>query len=242
VTAPRTHALTVEIVGAPGAGKTTLVNALIARDEELITRLRLRNHHALLILATLAWRFLPAGMREGRQIAQLSWEEVRSMVYVVGWQNILTRDTIGHPRTVVFDHGPVFRLAGLAEFGPDITRSLKGKDWWDSVLQRWTRTLDLIIWLDAPLPVLVDRINLRDRWHRIKNRSPAEAITFLERYRRAYERVVARFAAGGTQVMHFDTSHDNLADVADSIVSTLRDLQPQAYASPIRSARTRGRS
>jgi deoxyadenosine/deoxycytidine kinase len=119
------------------------------------------------------------------------------MAYLKAWHYFLKQRPPSNDDLTVFDQGPIYRLALLREFGPEITKSRSYRRWWNDTLNQWATTLDLAIWLDAPDHVLTSRILSRNSWHRAKNKTQQEILAFLARYRSAYEQVMAKLAAGG---------------------------------------------
>src|SRR4051794_13870597 len=100
----------VELVGPPGAGKTTIFKALRSRDQGIATMPSLRRkpyrgvlaRHLASTLATIA-RHRALGRRWSR-------ESLMNMTYVRGLPPVL-----GEPdwsqEVVVFDQGPIFTLS-----------------------------------------------------------------------------------------------------------------------------------
>ena len=216
----------VEMVGPAGAGKTTLVEALSQRDQSIVAGVRLHKiGYVPFFLANTLVR-LPTYLRRYRHSRWFNREETRCMVYLKAWHNRLSRPVHNHDTVVVLDHGPIFRLVLLREFGPEITKSQVYERWWDSALNQWAATLDMIIWLDAPNPVLANRVNARGRWHLVKGKPELEAYTFLARYRRSYEQVISMVTAcDGPRVLRFDTDRASLDQIVDQVLAAL-DAEP----------------
>ena len=148
------------------------------------------------------------------------------MIYLKGWRYVLGRQASSNDIVTVLDLGPVFRLARLREFGPEITKSQRFEKWWNNVLCQWATLLDLIIWLDAPNAVLLERIHARKRWHAIKDQSEQGAYEFLARYRTCYEEIIAALASyGGSKVLRFDTSRESLQEVAERVLGALAEYE-----------------
>lgn len=210
--------LVVELVGAAGTGKTTILRALGQRGD-IVDGARAGRLQYLPFFAEIALTLLPAYLLRYRHGRWFSWEETRSMVYLKAWRQVVRRRSSQDGAVTILDHGPIFRLALLRGFGPEFVASQVYARWWESALAQWSGALDVVIWLDAPDAVLIERINARDRWHLVKDRPESEACAFLARYRAEYEEIIARLsAAGGPRVLRFDTAREPL----DQIVSHVR--------------------
>jgi len=89
------------------------------------------------------------------------------------------------------------------------------------VLDQWARTLDMIIWLDAPDSVLMERINNRAQRHHVKAKSEQEAFQFLARYRSSYEQVLVKLTANGRpRLLQFDTNQVSIEQITDRLLVT----------------------
>ncbi|MGH8643712.1 MAG: hypothetical protein ACREX4_04315 [Gammaproteobacteria bacterium] len=143
------------------------------------------------------------------------------MSYLHGWQRILRHPTSNDGRVVVFDHGPIFRLVQLREFGPESTKSHRYGRWWSSMLKRWAHTLNIIVWLDTREPVLLERLQTRTKGHhRIKRLSEDESYEFLARYRSAYKGIITKLTGDGCQtLLYFDTSKHSTEQIADKVLA-----------------------
>ena len=96
---------------------------------------------------------------------------------------------------------------------------------WDRVLQQWTETLDLVIWLDAPDDVLIERVQTRGRQHRMKNAAADDAAQFLSRYRACYQEIIATWAAnGGPRVLRCNTQQESLDQTPETILRDFKEF------------------
>lgn len=198
----------VEVLGVAGAGKTTLVRALARRDRDLRVGIPLTRWRQLPPHLANAARFLPTYLSQCRSTRWFSVPELRAMAYLEAWRGWLER-TEG-AGVVLLDHGPLFRLATLDEFGPPLAGSFVFRRWWRGALASWAATLDLVVWLDAPDDVLLARIHAREQRHELKQAAEADASRFLARYRAAYERAVSELlVAAPVEVLRVST--DGLA-------------------------------
>ena len=223
--APRRKSpLIVEIVGPAGAGKTTLSRILRRRNEKILEAadIELRKVGHLPIFAGHAPLMLPVFLRRCRPSRWFTWDEIKAIVYLKAWPRVLRRQASNNDTVILLDQGPVFRLATLHAFGPDRLKSPGFDRWWDSMFKQWAFTLDVVIWLDAPATVLVERINARDKRHAVRGKSELEAHQFLTRYRMSYEQVLAQLRAyREPTLLQFDTGHAPVEQIADEILASV---------------------
>lgn len=216
--------LVVEIMGPAGTGKTTLSRALRKRHPNIAPDIdsRLSKLDKIPFVISDACSLLPTYLRRYRHSRWFDRRETRSMAYLQAGLKLLDRGTTTNDMVTVLDHGPIYRLAFLREFGPEITTSDAYRWWWTKLLERWTVKLDLVISLDAPDEVLVDRIRARDCWHVVKEAPDHEAYEVLRRYRAAFEQTIAEsLTPGRVPLLRFDTSLLSTEEIADELLATL---------------------
>lgn len=154
------------------------------------------------------------------------------MVYLQAWHDRLERHPPDLDGVTVFDHGPMFRLALLREFRPEILRSDRGEKWWNAMFEKWANTLDLIIYLEAPDEILLDRIEKRHRRHAVKGQSQENAYNFFTRYRRAYQPLLDRLVSEGyLEVLRCNTHEESVNRVVDRISAKLGSMDASEYYS-----------
>jgi deoxyadenosine/deoxycytidine kinase len=212
----------VELVGPAGGGKTTLSKVLRQKNENFLVAddLVLRNPEHLIIFVKYIPSLLPILYQQYRTSHLYSWDEIKSAVYLLSWTDVLTEQLEKKSTIILLDHGPVFKLAKLDTFGPEKPRSEKFETWWQNIIQQWANLLDLVVWLDAPDTILMDRINNRNQKHAVKGRSKQEAKMFLERYRNSYEKVFSQLNNyGETALIRFDSSQTTIELIADEILT-----------------------
>jgi energy-coupling factor transporter ATP-binding protein EcfA2 len=206
----------VELVGPPGAGKSTIFGALRAADptvtgRPIITRGKpapwLYAHTALLVgdLArrrALTRRWNPNSLAMGAELRALP--------------RVLAR--LPDDALVIFDQGPLYTLTrpGL--------RADRLRDWWDARLAEWSRTMDAFVWLDAPDAVLVERIDTRAKTHRLKNAEMEAASAWLANDRAMFGDLLGHLERmpGGPAVLRFDTSQVSPEAVAREVLAAVR--------------------
>jgi thymidylate kinase len=216
--------LIIELVGLAGAGKTTLLHALNRRNEEIKmgAEIEFRKLGHLPVFVRNAPLLLPTILQPGQHDRWFTWEEIKYLVYLKGWPHVLEQQAAQGGTAILLDHGPVFKMATLHAFGPDYLRTERSEAWWNPIFRQWASTLDMVIWLDAPDPILEKRINSRSQRHAVKGKSETEALRFLGRYRKAYDQILARLMIdGGPALFQFDTSQTTIEQVVDQVLLTV---------------------
>lgn len=214
--------LIMELVGPAGAGKTTLSRVLTHGNTmiQIGSDIELRKTKYIPVILRNTISLLPIFLRQLRYTRWFTWDEIKALVYLTGWPGVLRQEAADGATAILLDHGPVFKLATLNEFGPENLKTDGFEIWWNSMFKQWASTLDMVIWLDAPDPVLEQRINSRDQRHSVKGKTESEVVHFLARYRTSYEEILAKLkTAGGPRLLQFDTSRTSIEQVADEILS-----------------------
>lgn len=150
------------------------------------------------------------------------------MAVVKGWHRVLGRQASNNGTVIVLDQGPVFKLAWLHELGHGSLKSQAFERWWDSTLKQWATLLDVVIWLDAPDTILLERIDARDKVHLVKGKSEQDAFEFLARCRTAYEHVISMLMANSDApgVLCFNTARESLDQIVDNVLAAFDLLEP----------------
>lgn len=205
----------VELAGPAGAGKTTLASALVSEGAQ--ARVGVDSSRIDLAIGAFSLGPVLAGARVSTSGRGWTKGELRSLVYLMAWHRELASRSSG---TYLLDHGPAFRLAVLAAWGPPMTRTPVFRKWWTRTAQAWGQLLDGVVWLDAPDAVLLERIDSRHRMHRIQNADTETAQAFLARYRAAYDAILVLFREAGTPVLSIDTSTGTPENLAARVRSS----------------------
>ena len=216
--------LIMELVGPAGAGKTTLSRTLSRRNPsiQIGSEIELQKLKYAPVFLSNFVSLLPIFLRQLRYGQLFTWDEIKYLVYLKGWSRVLRREAGTGDAAVLLDHGPVFKLATLYEFGPEKLKVDGFEKWWDKIFSQWASTLDIVVWLDAPDSVLEKRINSRDQRHLVKGKTQSEVVHFLARYRASYEQTLAKLKTNeGPLLLQFDTSQTSIDQVADEILSAM---------------------
>jgi hypothetical protein len=215
----------VELVGVAAAGKSSLLRALLRRDpavQSMPTPSRRRHLAAALSLtptfASLHWPF-----------HRLGWKQMKRMTYLQTLDHMLHQGGKPSAAAVVLDEGPCYMLARLRVYGGERILGARFERWWHVEIERWARTLDLVVWLDAPDPVLLQRVRARMQAHRLQRLSEHDARRFLASYRSAYDLIADGLdRAGGLRVLRVRSDRESLNQLADRLTTELIGWTPEA--------------
>lgn len=207
----------VEVLGLPGSGKTTVVDA-ISQNPAVEVMSRYRSPSNMFPYAMAAFELLPVllpSLWQGR-----SWRERNKLIRLASSGPIVRRRARGKTAgAFVFDQGPLFLLKQLSvDAGPPDAIERRRR----RLASAWGRTLDLALVLDAPDHVLLARIRGRDKGHQLRDEPDETARVALTSERRCIERLLGELAVEGSVRIHrVDTS---TSTVSDTIAALLRGV------------------
>ena len=136
---------------------------------------------------------------------------------------IFDRKLVAPPSIVTFDQGPVYTMARLQQTALLAAEGSRLRRWWELKLDEWSRTLDLLVLLDAPNEILIERIRRRSKSHVAKAQSDDSAGGLLMNERAQYE--TAARALGerrAMQILRFDTSVRSVDEITSQMMTALR--------------------
>jgi hypothetical protein len=209
----------VELVGVAASGKTSLLHALGRGDPTLQAGLRPpRIRHMAQILP-----LLPTFLALHWPYRGLLRKEMKRITYLRTVYGMLHGELPGRPRAVILDEGPVYMLARLRVYGGERIRTATFERWWRGTVAQWARTVDLIVWLDAPDITLLQRSRTRDQVHQLQRLSEVRAQQFLAAYRQAYETVVGALTElSGPAVLRVRSDQQSVEAIRDQVLAEIR--------------------
>jgi adenylate kinase family enzyme len=213
-------ALVAELVGPAGAGKSALSQCLARRSGVMRASVWNLPRGWWLLNAV---RSLPTLMSVGIRTRPVPWEDMRYLIRLRTLHQVLERRRARQVPLVVLDEGPVFALAWLRLFGHQRRRRDALVPWRQQALAQWAAALDMVVLVNAPDAVLVERIRARDKPHRVKHRTDEEIGAFLAAYRAAFDAVIAGLTAqNAVQVVTFDSDGEAIDRTADRLLELLQ--------------------
>lgn len=219
--------LLLEIMGPAAAGKTTLLRALCSQDEKVRAGLDLEKAEYLRPLLSKLAVFLPVWALHHRRDRWLDRREMRSIARLETWSQALERSTTTQESVAVFDHGPLYRLARLREFGPELTDSEPFERWWRGSLTQWLKALDIVVMLEAPDAVLLQRVDERGHWFLSGDHPRGEKDEFLARYRRAFAEILE--GTGDTpRVLRFRSDQTSVETIAAEVLTVIASMRSKS--------------
>jgi hypothetical protein len=222
---PRTNGrpLTAELVGPAGSGKSSLLRMLVDRGCVYAADIRPAVDQYLLSAGLLA----PTFVTLHRGAPKVLWKEMKRITHLRTLQRMLLKMRHASRVPVVLDEGPVYMLARLRVYGGEPVAGRRFEPWWVKAFESWAGVLDLIIWLDAPNTILIDRIRARARPHRAQRLSDPAVHHFLESYRDAYSHIVSALRdKGSTRLLTIRTDLEPLEQSANRVTVAIRPETP----------------
>lgn len=213
--------LAAEVVGPPGSGKTSLLEALTSSGAGVgpVAEYRRLAHvpaYAWSVLS-LARVLLPTSV-----VARPSLWELNKMIRLEASSRVLRRSAVASgERVVVFAQGPVYTLTRLCDLAERSSGAPAFCRWWTAKLTEWATELDLAIVLDAPDDVLMRRILDRPKRHRAKDATEASGRSILWAERARYDAVLADLSRRGLPILGVDTERSSVAEAASAVLDSL---------------------
>jgi deoxyadenosine/deoxycytidine kinase len=222
--------LLVEIVGTAGAGKTTLIQGLSRSSKHIQAIYHFGSFRSLPTYVGAALSLLPTYLSEQRQGKQYTWQEIKWMVRLLASYQIACRQKADENVVTLIDQGPIYTLARLLDRQCTDTKGPEFIQWWREMLEKWAGILDIVIWLDAPIDLLRQRVYTRAKRHAAKELNEQEASEMLSKMQTSFvETLAALNKDGRPAVISWDTSLFSAEEIIEQTLQTLkleRDLFP----------------
>lgn len=209
---PFSSSYVVELVGPAGAGKSSLVQAMTGTNRRVVASTP-PDFHALNTIPFFAFNTLQTAPHLLRFVltkkpAPDYTSQMASIVILNGWHRNLTKSQPATGEVLLLDQGPVYLLTDLFELNPGYSQCGPTQKWQMDIYQRWAHMIDLVVWLDAPDPVLTERIRSREKQHIVKHQSEDEICQFLALCRDSLDRTLMKlsYINRSLKIIEFDTS------------------------------------
>lgn len=218
--------IVIELVGSPGAGKSTVIKALVAAGHGRIMREQIRGIHAVPLVVRNAVAAAVPFLLQYRRMQSRRWNRLSLMIRIQTLHDLLERRAT-HSQIILLDQGPVYMLAILqrALNGPGgQSDSPKFKAFWKDTIQRWSDRLDYVVELEADDTVLHQRIIERGVPHPVKESTGEQLSRFFERSRSSRASILSAMSQlkGAPEVVRLRTDVLTIDDTVDQILSVPR--------------------
>ncbi len=195
----------IEIAGVAGSGKSTVTGALA----EAIGLHTVSRHRSLAnapgYLAS-AIQLAPT-MTRVRAADLTSWRGCNKMARLRACLELIGVHTRHDCPGLAFDQGPLFLMSAIDADRRRATPSAAFSRWWEGELERTRSALAVVVMLEAPDEVLLERIRGRGKHHVLKHLHDRPARRGLATMRSGLDRLVNELTSSGTvHIERIDTS------------------------------------
>jgi hypothetical protein len=211
----------IEILGAPGAGKSSLASAMDAGGDDVRwVHTYCGRSNLLPWVRSGAW-LLPLVLT-GSFSGPLPLKQRVWAVRISASHAILTRASAGR-RLLLLDQGPLFTMLRLLELTDARAQGPRWRRWWRRELSAWASTLDFAVVLDAPDDVLLERVRARAKPHALKDLSGQDARKALAQWRALLVDLIGELQThGDLEVLRMDTGSNSIVEIAAGTMRALR--------------------
>src|SRR5438094_7474747 len=210
----------IELIGPPGAGKSTLARMLAERDHRIRAGLGVDHVPAPVRLAS-AVRTLPTLLDLCRSAPRLPWAESRQIIRLHALGASLAHEAPNGSRVLLLEEGPVLVLSWLQVFCPATQHDPALGRWRERALAQWAAVVRLVLVLDARDDVLQERIRARAKPHLVKHKTDRDVAEFIASFRVAFAQVTASLARHGNSLATVRSDDAPPAQDAERILGML---------------------
>ncbi len=206
--------LTLEILGAPGAGKSTLAAALCTDPSVVLVK----NHSLRDVWAfsRSGLRALPGAVRCPSQVDRLRWAAWAARLSAA--PDVARRRSRSGSATVVFDQGPSYTLMRMSA----LRSHARGDAWWWSRCAETGSLLGLLVLVEAEANTLAERVLSRSKSH-VARALPAPSVEdYVAGEQRACRALADVLEDLGTPVLRLDTARAPADDQGEFVLGALR--------------------
>jgi deoxyadenosine/deoxycytidine kinase len=188
------HPLIIELVGVAGAGKSSLRKKLMENNCKIVNVPAPSKFYYVSFLISHFFKWYPLYLKNYSNSRWFTRKEITQMAYLETWLPYLHRCAVEKDQMIVLDPGCVYWLINLKYFGPEITKSNQFINWWNFMKDKWSAALDLVVWLDAPVELLVTRVLRRTEWHECKTQPREDILRDFSILRKGYADMLIDFS------------------------------------------------
>lgn len=206
--------LVVELLGPPGAGKSSLAGVLA--EVAGVTVVKNHTRHDVTAAAAAAPHALPAALAHPPPgVDRVRWAAWAGRLAAA--PRVARHRIADGASTVVFDQGAAYTLVRML----DVRRHPGGNAWWWRRSIETANMLDLLVVLDADTDALAHRVRSRDKRHLLDGRPVEDVHEFLDRERRSCHVVADVLAREGASARRMITSEISVPEQAEIIMTLL---------------------
>lgn len=194
-----------EILGLAATGKSTVTEHL--KETHPYAIFALGNKGVASFLLKNSYKYLKILLKSKSKRVKFFKDAMKVDIFL----HQLKQGEIDEHRMFIFDQGAIFYTMKLMVEVPEV-EELYAKE-----LAELLSYYDKVVFLEAPLELLAQRINDRERHHRIKNLDLASQKLFLETHLKGYEKMLTTCRQQGVQIYRIDTHKNSIIEVEEKI-------------------------
>jgi len=228
--------LIVEIVGLPGAGKSTLFRTLVKNFQWMTGGFvpHFRDFSNVPFYFRNFFSIVP--MLVGLQVKSdrlINRREVVNMLLLNGWHEVLMKKKENTDKVILIDQGPISLIGYLLNWGPQNLQTSITHGWWDKIFNHWSQNLDAIVYLDTSNATLIKRIRNRFEMdnkkviYHVNGKSDQDANDFLVKCRDRYDQIINRLITNNhkMRVITIDSGKNSVDVIATTVISEVESLK-----------------